>query len=47
MIIPFVAVFLGIIVFGDKIEGRQLAALGILVIGLLVIDGRIFRRRLR
>jgi drug/metabolite transporter (DMT)-like permease len=45
MIIPFVAVFLGTIVFGDKIEGRQLTALGILIVGLLVIDGRLFRRR--
>lgn len=45
MIIPFVAVFLGILIFGDPLEAQQMIALGILISGLLVVDGRIFRRR--
>ena len=44
MIIPFVAIFLGAMVLGEELQLRELAALLILVAGLLVIDGRIFSR---
>lgn len=43
MIIPFVAIILGSAVLGETIEIRELIAFGILILGLLTIDGRIFR----
>jgi len=43
MIIPFVAIFLGAVVLGETLHLRELAALGILVSGLLIIDGRMFK----
>jgi len=45
MMIPFVAIFLGAVVLGETLHLRELAALLILVSGLLVIDGRIFGRK--
>ena len=44
MIIPFVAIFLGAAILGETIRMQELAALLVLVTGLLVIDGRVFKR---
>lgn len=43
MIIPFFALFLGNILLNESIEIRDLVAFGILIFGLLIIDGRILR----
>lgn len=43
MIVPFFALFLGNILLNESIEIRDLIALGILIFGLLVIDGRVLR----
>ncbi len=39
------AIFLEAVVLGEELHLRELAALLILVSGLLVIDGGIFRRK--
>ncbi len=43
MIIPFFALFLGNLILDERIEVRDLTALGILIFGLLIIDGRVLR----
>jgi drug/metabolite transporter (DMT)-like permease len=36
---------LGWLVLGERLEPRQLVGLGLILAGLAVIDGRLFRRR--
>lgn len=43
MVIPFFALFLGNLILDENIEVRDLTALGILIFGLLIIDGRVLR----
>lgn len=44
-LIPISAAGLGWLVLGERLEPRQLAGLGLILAGLAVIDGRLFRRR--
>ena len=44
-LIPISAAGLGWLVLGERLEARQLAGLGLILAGLAVIDGRLFRRR--
>lgn len=44
-LIPISAAGLGWLVLGERLELRQLAGLGLILAGLAVIDGRLFRRR--
>jgi drug/metabolite transporter (DMT)-like permease len=43
-LIPISAAGLGWLVLGERLEPRQLAGLGLILAGLAVIDGRMFRR---
>lgn len=44
-LIPISAAGLGWLVLGERLEVRQLVGLGLILAGLAVIDGRLFRRR--
>ena len=44
-LIPISAAGLGWLVLGERLEPRQLIGLGLILAGLAVIDGRLFRRR--
>lgn len=44
-LIPISAAGLGWLVLGERLEPRQLMGLGLILAGLAVIDGRLFRRR--
>ena len=44
-LIPISAAGLGWLVLGERLEVRQFLGLGLIVAGLAVIDGRLFRRR--
>ncbi|MBL9064242.1 EamA family transporter, partial [Tabrizicola sp.] len=44
-LIPFSAAALGWLVLGERLEPRHWLGLGLILAGLAMIDGRIFRRR--
>lgn len=45
LLVPMSAILLGAIFLGERLEAFELAGMGLILVGLLVIDGRIFRRR--
>lgn len=44
LLVPMSAILLGAIFLGERLEAFELAGMGLILVGLLVIDGRIFRR---
>ena len=44
LLIPPIAIMLGALVLGEALHPRAYAGFALLVLGLLVIDGRVFRR---
>ena len=42
-IMPVVAIILGVVALGESLEPRQIAGTAFIILGLLAIDGRIFR----
>ncbi|MDP2733937.1 MAG: DMT family transporter, partial [Hoeflea sp.] len=47
LIVPASAILLGAVFLGERLEAFELAGLALIACGLLVIDGRVFRRRRR
>ena len=47
LIAPASALSLGVLVLGEPLAASHLAGFGAILFGLLLIDGRLFRRRLR
>lgn len=45
LVVPVSAILLGAIFLGERLETFELAGMGLIAFGLLVIDGRLFRRR--
>lgn len=45
VLIPVVAVFAGAVYLGEEVTGAQLAGMALITLGLSVIDGRLWRRR--
>ena len=46
LIVPASAILLGTIFLGERLDTVEIAGISLIGLGLLVIDGRIFRRRL-
>ncbi|MBD8876882.1 DMT family transporter [Roseibium polysiphoniae] len=46
LIVPATAILFGVIILGESLTGFQIGGLGLLLLGLLVLDGRIILRRL-
>ncbi|WP_289036250.1 DMT family transporter [uncultured Roseibium sp.] len=44
LIVPATAILFGVIILGESLTGFQIGGLGLLLLGLLVLDGRILRR---
>jgi drug/metabolite transporter (DMT)-like permease len=44
-LIPVSAVILGVLVLGESLLGRHLAGIALIALGLVLIDGRLFRRK--
>ena len=47
LLVPVSAIVLGVVVLGESVTIRQLIGMALIAVGLLVIDGRLFSRRLR
>ena len=45
LIVPVSAILLGVAVLGERLQAYELAGMAVIGLGLVVIDGRIFRRR--
>lgn len=45
LLVPVSAILLGSIVLGERLDAHQFAGIGLIALGLLVIDGRIFAPR--
>lgn len=45
LLVPVSAILLGVLVLGESLELRHLAGMAAIALGLLAIDGRLFRRR--
>jgi len=45
LLIPPSALLLGVLFLGEKIEAHQLGGMALIAFGLLLLDGRLFRRR--
>lgn len=45
LLVPASAILLGTLFLAERLEVFELAGMGLILIGLLVIDGRLFRRR--
>jgi drug/metabolite transporter (DMT)-like permease len=45
LVVPVSAILLGALFLGERLETFELAGMGLIGFGLLVIDGRLFRRR--
>lgn len=45
LIVPVSALLLGVLLLGEKLALHELAGMGVILLGLLVIDGRLFARR--
>jgi drug/metabolite transporter (DMT)-like permease len=46
-LIPVTAIFLGVIVLGERLLPVETAGMGFVAFGLLMIDGRLFNRFVR
>ncbi len=46
-LVPVSAVFLGVMILGESLSMRQVAGMIVIAAGLIAMDGRLFRRRLR
>ena len=44
LLIPPFAIIAGILLFGEALSGAQIAGMGLILLGLLVVDGRISPR---
>ncbi|KZM52093.1 DMT family transporter [Labrenzia sp. OB1] len=47
LLVPASALFLGWLILGEKLDAIQLAGFAVLLVGLIVLDGRILRRKVQ
>lgn len=45
LIVPATAILFGFLVLGERLTSRQFAGLGLLLVGLIVLDGRVLRKK--